>query len=689
MPNALIQESSPYLRQHADDPVEWLPWSEKAFEKARQEEKLVFLSVGYFSCHWCHVLQHESFQDEAIAEALNKRYVSIKIDREERPDLDTFYQTANSLMGRSGGWPLSIFMTPDKEIIFTGTYFPPEPRYGMPSFVEVLVNVYRTYKRRPSESSEVASQLNEAILRNLELGRDSDPHIDLDKSTLIDAADAMMQSADLVHGGFGRHPKFPTSPALAFLIRVVALVDAGRKGAIIKFLDLTLRQMAQGGIHDHLEGGFHRYSVDNEWAVPHFEKMAYDNAQLAVVFFQFYQITGDPFFKGIGEKILDYTMNRLTSDEGGIYSAEDADSEGIEGKFYFWNSRDLQEAFESELERKIAQEYFGIDPNKEENTLRIAKSYKEIADAFEISENELEEYIETIMKKMRQYRDSREKPARDEKILTNLTSLMISAFAYGYRATGQKKYLDSAEKAYNFILSKNIWSLPVLKHVFAESESKIPGFLDDYAYFLKAILDLYSIDPRRSYLDTAEEILDQILDIFWDKENGGFYYVSRHQADALARIKSSSDNAMPSATAVVIECLIYLAFTLNKLTLLEYSKKALEIFYEDAKTLNPLFYGAYLSALDLYLQKPIEISFQGDPSNPELQTIQEYLRSVYLPWHILAQSPSVKSNFQSDAPHVLICHSFTCSKPLQSLTEFQSALKDVLETSFFAPEAKN
>ncbi|MFQ5979080.1 MAG: thioredoxin domain-containing protein [Candidatus Heimdallarchaeota archaeon] len=689
MPNALIHESSPYLRQHADDPVQWYPWSEEAFEKARREEKLVFLSSGYFTCHWCHVLQHESFQDEAIADALNKRYISIKVDREERPDVDMFYQTANSLMGRSGGWPLSIFMTPDKQIIFTGTYFPPEPRYGMPSFPEVLISVSRTYKQRSSEITETATRLNEAVLRNLGFEREHDSSIEFDKKALIDAADTMMQNADLVHGGFGRQPKFPTTPALAFLIRVLALADSGRKGSIVEFLDLTLRRMANGGIHDHLEGGFHRYSVDDEWNVPHFEKMAYDNAQLAGVYLQFYQITNDPFFKDIGEKILDYTINRLTSDAGGIYSAEDADSEGIEGKFYFWNVRDLQKALESELEQKIAQEYLGIDPSNEENTLRIVKPYKEIAEVVDISENELEEHIETILKNMRQYRDSRERPARDEKILTNLTSLMISAFAYGYRATGQKKYLDSAEKAYNFILSKNIWSPPVLKHVFAESESKIPGFLDDYAYFLKAILDLYSIDPRKSYLDTAEEILDQILDIFWDKENGGFYYVSRHQTDVLARIKNSSDNATPSATAVAIECLIYLAFALNKLTLLDYSKKALEIFYEDAKTLNPLFYGAYFSTLDLYLQRPIEISFQGDPSNPELQSIQDYLRSVYLPWHILAKSPSVKSNFQSDTPHVLICHSFTCSKPLHSLIEFQTALKEVLETSFFAQEAKN
>ncbi|MFX0113016.1 MAG: thioredoxin domain-containing protein [Candidatus Hodarchaeota archaeon] len=683
MPNALIHESSPYLRQHAHDPVQWYPWSEEAFEKARQEGKLVFLSSGYFTCHWCHVLQHESFQDEAIADALNKRYISIKIDREERPDLDMFYQTANSLLGRSGGWPLSIFMTPDKEIIFTGTYFPPEPRYGMPSFPEVLISVFREYKKRSSEISETASRLNDAVLHNLGLRPEPDSSVDLDKQTLIDTTDTMMQHADLVHGGFGRQPKFPTTPALAFLIRVLALVGPGRKGSIVEFLNLTLRQMANGGIHDHLEGGFHRYSVDTEWKVPHFEKMAYDNAQLAVVYFQFYQLTDDPFFKEIGEKILNYVLNRLISDEGGVFSAEDADSEGIEGKFYYWNLGDLQEALDSEFEQQIAQAYFDIDSARQENTLRLVQTPIELAATFAISEEEIKGLIESIKGKMQNYRDARERPARDEKILTNLTSLMISAFVYGFRVTGEPKYLNAAQDAFHFILAKGVWDSPMLHHVYADRKSKIPGFLDDYAYLLRAVIDLHLVDPNESYLQTTEEILEQMLDAFWDEENGGFYYVSRHQTDSLTRIKNSSDNAMPSGTAVAIECLTYLAFALNKLELLDYSQKALEIFYEDAKTLNPLFYGAYLQALDLFLQKPIEISFHGEPTAVELQAIRDHLRSIYLPWYIIANSPSTQTDMPSNAPHALICHSFTCSRPLHSISEFQEALKSVLETAFF------
>ncbi len=674
--NALIDETSPYLKQHANDPVEWVPWSERAFKQARKEKKLVFLSVGYFTCHWCHVLQHESFQDPDIAEALNNRYISIKVDREERPDIDQFYQTANQLMGRSGGWPLSIFLTPDKEIVFSGTYFPPEPRFGIPSFPEVIINVHRAYERKKTEIAENAKNIQNAIENSLT--KIMDDSYEIEEQILIDAIDNIIQHADYTHGGFGRQPKFPTTPTLSFLIRALAFTDPGRKGSILQFLKLTLRKLANGGIHDHLEGGFHRYSVDNEWKVPHFEKMLYDNAQLAVVYFQFFQITNDSFYKDIGIRTLDYITQRLISSTNGFFTAEDADSEGVEGRYYSWSSRDIEKALESELKQEIAASYYSIDPKNQENTLIITKSPQEIAEEFDLAPDEVNIILESLKVKLLKYRELRERPARDDKILTNLTSLTISAFCYGYRVTKAQNYLETAQKAFEFVITQ-LWNPPILFHSYTEGKARIIGFLDDYAYFLKATLDLYSVDPIKRYLEVGKQLLKIIIEDFWDNNDGGVYFVSKLQKDTLSRIKGAADNASPSATGVLSECFSQLAIILNDIELLNLNEKIISMFLEEVKTSNTIFYGAYLQALDLFIHKPLEISFHGDLTNPNLIEIIDYLHSIYIPWQVISPSSSTPAPVTSSKPHALICHSFTCSKPIESLIEFKDALKVVLE----------
>lgn len=673
--NRLINETSPYLLQHAENPVDWYAWGSEALEKAKKEDKPIFLSIGYSACHWCHVMAHECFENEEIADIMNENFVNIKVDREERPDLDDIYQKVCQMMTGSGGWPLSVFLTPDQKPFFAGTYFPPDGRYGSPGFASILRQLSDTYRNNRNAIERQTKMIMDGLAQLTEFAPLPSK---LERIVLDEAAVNLLQNSDPVSGGFGSAPKFPNASNLSFLLRYY---DLSKISKFKDFVLLTLDKMAAGGIHDHIGGGFHRYSTDARWFAPHFEKMLYDNALIPVVYIEAFQITKDKKYAEIASRTLDYVLREMTDPHGGFYSAQDADSEGIEGKYYTWTKRELMESLGSDGE--IFCMHYGVTEGgnfEGRNIIHVSVPADMLAKKLPRPTGEIERIIAEGRKKLLQIRKKRVKPGRDEKILTNWNGLMVSAFAKGYRITGNNAYLEAADNAVRFI-ENTLADGDTLKHTFKDGEAKIDGYLDDYAFYINGLLDLFEADSKPEYLHRAIAYTDYMVKHFWDASNGDFFFTSDRHEKLIVRTKSVYDLSVPSGNSIATLVLLRLYHYTQKQ---DYYEKAEKILGTSASMAaeNPFAFGQLLNAIFMYIRKPVEITLITNGS--QASEAIAWLNRQFLPHGIFATvSADGIAHLQDimffkgreivrEKPFTAyVCRNFTCSLPLHSIEEIE------------------
>jgi uncharacterized protein YyaL (SSP411 family) len=687
--NRLANETSPYLLQHAHNPVDWYPWGSEAIEKARTEDKPIFLSVGYAACHWCHVMERESFENEEIAAVLNEHFVSIKVDREERPDIDEIYMTAVQAMTGGGGWPMSVFLTPDLKPFWGGTYFPPEDRFGRPGFKTVLERLASAWETRRDEVLESAEKLTghiEGLLTGSIGGADT-----VTPEIVSNAVAALMKSFDAVDGGFGGAPKFPSAPSIQLLLR-----EHARTGdaALLDAATLTLDKMAQGGMYDHLGGGFARYSVDAQWLVPHFEKMLYDNAQLAVAYTEAFQATGDPYYGQVVRETLDYLLRDMRDAGGGFHSSEDADSEGQEGKFYLWSFDEI-EAVLGKDDARIAAAYYNLRPNGNfqshesyhagMNVLHTPEPDAAVARDLEIGKDELQKRIAKIDSKLFEVREERVRPPLDDKVLTSWNALAITAFANAYQTFGIERYRDAAVDAARFIL-RDMSADGELLHTHRAGESRIPGFLDDYAFFVDALIDLYESTFDRMWLDEAHRLTEKMVATFWDTESPGFYASEEDHDGLIFRVRASQDSAVPSGASVAAYAMLRLAKMLDRPDYHEKARALLESHYRYLAE-APRAFPKMIVAVDFLVHPPHEIAVVGPMDAPGTAAFLEVVRRRFVPNKLVAwmdgdAAPGVNDGLPllngktlvGGKPAAYVCKDYACQRPVTTPEELAEQL---------------
>ncbi len=652
MPNRLAKETSPYLRQHAANPVDWYPWGEEAFRRAREEDKAIHLSVGYAACHWCHVMAHESFENPDIAHLMNERFINIKVDRQERPDVDDVYQKVVQMMGQGGGWPLTVFMTPQGEPFFGGTYFPPEDRYGRPGFVQVLHGLSEAWKNNRSELRENVEQflegyqvLEERVLEG-EIPKGADGP--------AEAARFFAENTDRVHGGLGGAPKFPNPACHDLVLRVY---HRTREPALLRSLELTLDRMAAGGIYDHLGGGFARYSVDERWAVPHFEKMLYDNGQLVKLYADAYRVTGKRSWRRVFDETIAYVLRDMTHPDGGFYASEDADSEGEEGKFYVWTPAEVQ-AVLGESDGTSACRAYGVTErgNFEHGTTVLYRAVE--LDVLE------EARLEGLSEKLVAARARRVRPGRDENILTSWNALMIEGLCAAYQATGTAAHLAAARRAADFIQDKLSTPDGGVYRAWKDGTVKVPGFLDDHAFLANALLDLYESCFEKRYLDRAAQLVELILEKFWED---GLYFTPRDGERLVHRPRMPHDNAWPSGTSTSVFALLRLHEMMGRDL---YRDRAEHVFrmYGAAAAKNAFGFAHLLAAQDFAQRGPFEIILAGDKVGAA--ALAEGVHRAYLPARVLAFAEDVpigEGRHPVDGqPTAYVCRNRTCDTPVTS-----------------------
>jgi uncharacterized protein YyaL (SSP411 family) len=608
-PNRLIHETSPYLLQHAYNPVDWYPWGEEAFAKARKENKPIFLSIGYSTCHWCHVMEHESFENDEVATVMNKYFVCIKVDREERPDIDRVYMTAVQATTGSGGWPMSVWLTPDLKPFFCGTYFPPDARYGRPGFKELLQRVHDVWEGNHDAVVAQAGKIAETVGQYASIGGEGSTNRPLDAVPLQFGFEQFQSSYDEVNGGFGGAPKFPRPVSLNFLFRYFARTNdvAARDMALH-----TLRAMGEGGMFDQLGGGFHRYSVDDHWLVSHFEKMLYDQAQLVSSYVDAYQITHDPFYADIARRTCDYVLRDMTSPDGGFYSAEDADSEGVEGKFYVWTHEEIEKVLGDRADAFCQAYGVTVDGNWEHgwNVLHVvspeaAGFAKERAKLFAV-------------------REKRIRPHRDEKVLTAWNGLMISALSRASQAFDEPKYRDAAERAARYLVANR------LKDGKLTRTATVPAMVEDYAFLGNGLVDLYETDFDPQWLVTATKLADTMLAQFYDAKDGGFYQTDGHDPSVIVRSKEDYDGAEPSGNSMAALLLLRLAQFTDRADYRDAAEKTLQLFGDHLRK-APSTVPQMLCVLDFYLSKPKQIVIAGKPDAADTKAMLHAVREQHLP----------------------------------------------------------
>ncbi|MBA3804183.1 MAG: thioredoxin domain-containing protein [Acidobacteria bacterium] len=678
--NRLIHETSPYLLQHAHNPVDWFPWGEEAFENARAENKPILLSIGYSACHWCHVLAHESFENEEIARVMNEHFVNIKVDREERPDLDQIYMNAVQMMTGHGGWPMTVFLTPEGVPFYGGTYFPPEDRYNMPGFPRVLAGVAETYRTRPNEVTQTAVQLL-GELRRMGATRESGEGLSVE---LLDAAHlSIARGYDPTYGGFGRAPKFPPAMTLEFLLRTHART---RDQKALEMVEYTCRKMAEGGMYDQLGGGFHRYSTDERWLVPHFEKMLYDNALLSRHYLHVFQQTNDDFYRRIVTETLDYVVREMTDESGGFYSTQDADSEGHEGKFFVWTVEEIKKVL-GEEDAALFCSYYDVTPEgnfEGKNILNVRRSMEDVAQTAGVPVESLREALERGRRALFAVRERRIKPGRDEKILTAWNGLMLASFAEAAAVLDRADYLEVARRNAQFVLD-NLRSDGLLLRTYKDGKSKLNGYLEDYAFFADGLVALYESTGELRFLEEARAITERMIEEFWDKEEGGFFYTGVSHEELIVRSKDYFDNATPSGNSVAAEVLLHLGvLTGNE----EYGRKAVTLFrlLRDTVSRYPSAFGRQLGALDFYLSSPKEIAIIGERDAADTQALLREAWRRYLPNKVVAQSAEGEAGAAEAIPllrdrHMIekkatayVCYHYTCQKPVTSVAELGAQL---------------
>jgi uncharacterized protein YyaL (SSP411 family) len=682
--NRLQQETSPYLRQHAHNPVDWYPWGDQALHKARQLDRPIFLSIGYSACHWCHVMAHESFEDPEIGRLLNEHFVSIKVDREERPDVDQVYMTAVQLLTHHGGWPMSVFLTPDLKPFYAGTYFPPDDRYGgqLPSFKRVLTSLIQAWQERRQEIDRSAGQITEQVrlVSQVEVVPGQ-----LEPGLLRKAAGRLRHSFDPTFGGFGQAPKFPHPMDLRLLLRVWKRF--GHDDAL-DMVRKTLDGMAMGGLYDHLGGGFHRYSTDRRWLIPHFEKMLYDNALLTVAYLEGFQATGNAFYREVVEETLGYVLREMTSPEGPFYSTQDADSEGVEGKFYVWSADEIQQVLGPELGRVFAAIYDVTDEGNWEghNILNRGRTFAQDAALLGLNEAELGRQLDEGRRKLYEVRSRRVWPGRDDKVLTSWNGLMITALAQAAQVLGIPKYAEAAGRAADFVLGRmrrpdgrllRTWS--------AGSEPKLNGYLEDHAFLLEALVALYEATFAPRWITAALELASVLLEQFWDPSEGGFFYTGKDHEELIARNKDVQDSSIPSGNAVAATALLRLAQLTGRADLRDRALATLRLF-SGLLGQAPQAMGQMLVALDFHLGPVQEFAVIGDSASSETQEALRLINHGFRPNKVIAHKssatlPDVEKvvPLLADRPAqgdvtTYICQNFTCEMPLIGIDAVRDAL---------------
>ena len=666
--NALINETSPYLLQHAHNPVDWYPWGEEALAKARDDDKPILLSIGYSACHWCHVMEHESFENESIARLMNENFVNIKVDREERPDLDQIYMNAVQMMTGHGGWPMTMFLTPDGIPFYGGTYFPPEDRHNMPGFPRVLMSVAEAYRSQPDQVLHTATgMLGE--LRRVGLAQASKEPITID---LLDSSyRRIAANYDQRHGGFGGAPKFPPAMVLEFLLRTD--YRTGNEAAL-EMVTNTCQKMASGGIYDHLGGGFHRYSVDARWLVPHFEKMLYDNALLSRLYLHFYQSTKAEFARRVLEETLDYVLREMTDREGGFYSTQDADSEGHEGKFFVWSREEIIDAL-GPKEGDLFCHYFNVtdEGNFEgKNILNVTASIEEVAKQHDVSSEQLREVLTGATRKLFQIREHRVKPARDEKILTAWNGLMLASLAEAAAVLERGDYLETARRNARFILT-NMRRNGLLLRTYKDGRAKLNGYLDDYAFLIDGLVTLYEATGELDWLREALSLTEKMIDEFWDASNGGFFYTGKSHEQLIVRSMDFFDNATPSGNSVASSVLLRLGILTENDSYRRLAVTTLGLLSDQIRR-YPAGFGLALGAVDFYLSSPIEIALFG-PTNEALRPMTQVIWQAYLPNRLIAISTEGNADdgdlipllhdraMHNGKPTAFVCRNYACDAP--------------------------
>ena len=700
-PNHLIEQKSPYLLQHAFNPIDWYPWGGEAFEKARREDKPIFLSIGYSTCHWCHVMARESFEDPEIAALLNQNFVSIKIDREERPDLDRVYMLATQALTGAGGWPMSVFVTHDLKPFYAGTYFPPEERYGKPGFPDLLKAIHQAWlsdrEKILQSADKIAAYLQERTI--VPASKAS-----LTENLLTKAYDLTAVGYDSTHGGFGNGPKFPRPVTFSFLHRYYK--RSGEQKAL-EMAQTTLRKMAEGGIHDHIGGGFHRYSVDGQWRVPHFEKMLYDQAQLAVSYLEAYQITEDPLYAGIAEDLLDYVLRDMTSPEGGFYSAEDADSplpdnpeRHGEGAFYLFTEKEIVETVGSKL-GEIFIYHYGVlaegnvlfDPHNEfagKNIFYVAQSKEETANQFDTSKSEIGKLLSQARRRLFLQRTKRPRPHLDDKVITSWNGLMIGGFARGYQVLGQPRYLEAAERAASFITTKMYDpSSKLLFRRYRDNATGLEAQLEDYAFLVSGLLDLYEASLDIKWLRYALDLTQKQIELFWDPQGSGFYDTSGKDKAVLLRMKENYEAAVPSGNSIAALNLLRLAYMTDNKKWHQMAAQTIAAFAESLDK-HPTMMPQLLVALDFQLAQPKQIIIAGKLTAADTRAMLKEVYRRFLPNKIilLADGGQGQEELSKYLPFMegvrmlggkataYVCEDYSCKLPTTDVKLMVSLLED-------------
>jgi uncharacterized protein YyaL (SSP411 family) len=682
--NRLANEKSPYLLQHADNPIDWYPWGEEAFARAGKEDKPIFLSVGYSACHWCHVMEEESFEDQEVAGLMNEHFVAVKVDREERPDVDRIYMSVCQAMTGSGGWPLTVVMTPQKKPFFAGTYFPKEARYGRPGLMEVLEQIASLWKDDRQRLLQAGDQVTEAV-RETALSSQSG---DISEAMLQQAYDNFSDRFDLAHGGFGGAPKFPTPHNLTFLLRWWK--RSGQEEALI-MVERTLDAMWRGGLYDHLGFGFHRYSTDERWLVPHFEKMLYDQALLAMAYVEAYQATGKEQYAEVAREVFGYVLRDMTAPKGGFYSSEDADSEGQEGKFYVWTEKELSAILGSK-DGALTARFYGLTAggNFEDggNILHRNKSMEEMSAAEGLSVEELDKILQRSRKKLFTVREKRVRPAKDDKVLADWNGLMIAALAKGARVLDQPDYARAAVRATDFLLATMRDSNGRLLHRYRLGEAGVPGYADDYAFLAWGLVELYEATFQARYLRDALDITDQMLDLFWDDQRGGLYFTARDGEDLIARTKESYDGAVPSGNSVAALNLLRLSRMTMRSDLQDRAEQLMRSFAGRAGE-APTAYAQLLIAVDFALGPANEIVIAGELQAEDTRKMLAALRRTFLPRKVVIFHPDgpegqlmeeivpwIKEQSSMDGrATAYVCQDFACQMPTSDAAEMLSLIE--------------
>ncbi len=706
--NRLINETSPYLLQHAHNPVDWYPWGEEALEKARRENKPILLSVGYSACHWCHVMERESFENEEIAALMNQHFVSIKVDREERPDIDNIYMQAVQALTHSGGWPMTVFLTPDGRPFYGGTYFPPrDRRYGgqvMPGFPRVLTSMAEVYEQRREDVEEQATQITDFLQQRGSAplhSKDVVPTGLVPLELLSNASQELASEFDPVHGGFGNAPKFPNTMSLEFLLRIHQHRLKGELGTKatrpeLEIVEVSLQHMANGGIYDQLGGGFHRYSVDAEWLVPHFEKMLYDNALLSRIYLHTYLVTGNTFYRRIAEETLDYVVREMTSPEGGFYSTQDADSEGEEGKFFVWIPTEIEAVLPRE-DAEIFMKYYSVTQQgnfEGKNILHVAQN-EQSGDIVDKAPGQpqgpsprrsttLAPTIQRGRDLLFKAREQRVKPGRDEKILTSWNGLMLRSFAEAARYLGRADYLQVAINNATFLLRELRRDGRVLR-TYKDGRGRLNGYLEDYTFLADGLLALYEASFDAHWFSEARRLMDEAITLFADDRNGGFFDTGSDHETLISRPKDIMDNATPAGNSVAAEVFLRLAaFTGEE----DYWQRADDYLrpLADIMVQHPQAFGHALGALDFAISPVKELAISGNPQQADTRALLEVINTRYMPNSVLAcAAPDNAEAIQAipllaDRPMkdnkvtAYVCQNFACLAPVTAPEELERVL---------------